>query len=105
MTAPRPRIGRLPGLHMGALRLLLGKEPTLYDDGSRRHGSIVRYRYLFARCYTDEDWEALKKALRKEFGPLVREHRRLRRQRRAEARKSLGGRRNGRRPVKSPEVG
>jgi hypothetical protein len=70
---------------MGALRLLLGKKPTLYADGSRRHGSITRYRYLFARCYTTEDWEAHQKALRKEFGPLVREHKRLCRQRRAEA--------------------
>jgi hypothetical protein len=70
---------------MGALRLLLGKRPTLYEDGTRRHGAIVRYRYLFARCYSDEDWQAHQRELRKEFGPLVREHRRLVRERRAEA--------------------
>jgi hypothetical protein len=89
MTKPKPRLGRLPGLHMGALRLLLGAEPI----GGVKHGSIVRYRHLIAHCYSEADWEAHKKALQKEFGPLVREHRRLCRQRRLEAKSRAAGRR------------
>jgi hypothetical protein len=93
MTPPRPRIGRLLGLHPGAIRWLLGARPEQREDGSRRHGAIVRYRYLFAHACTTEAWDEHTAALWKEYGPVVREHRRLRRQRKAAAKERIRERR------------
>ena len=57
MTAPRPRISRLPGLPMGACRWLLGKDPMPTDIGGVRHGSIVRWQHLIIRKSGREEWQ------------------------------------------------
>jgi hypothetical protein len=85
MTKPRPRIDRLPNLPMGALRYLLGKRPHFREDGTLRHSSIVRWRFLHARAISEEEWQRVTGELMAAYGPAVRERARLRRLRRAEA--------------------
>jgi len=77
MTKPRPRIDRLPHLPMGAVRWLLGRRPYYRKDGTLAHSSIVRWRFLHAHACSEEDWQR-----------AIRERARLRRLRRAEAKKS-----------------
>lgn len=87
MTKPRKHIGILPVLPFAARRWLLGARPyyTEGDPGELRNSSIVRLRHLIVGG-GDEGWERYLKALRKEYGPLVREKRKIWRQRKAEAR-------------------
>ncbi|SRR5438876_2508892 len=88
MTKPRPRIDRLPHLPMGAVRWLLGRRPYYRKDGTLAHSSIVRWRFLHAHACSEEDWQRVTSELWAAYGPAIRERARLRRLRRAEAKKS-----------------
>jgi hypothetical protein len=69
----------------GALRYLLGKRPHFREDGTLRHSSIVRWRFLHARAISEEEWQRVTGEVMAAYGPAVRERARLRRLRRAEA--------------------
>ena len=58
MTVPRRRVAQRGRLHMGEARWLLGATPHWdYHQGGCSHGSIVRWKFLFLRKCTLEDWE------------------------------------------------
>jgi hypothetical protein len=76
----------LPGLPWAARKWLLGARPywTDGDPGELRNSGIVRLQHLVVGG-DDETWERYLAALRKEYGPLVREKRRIWRERKAAA--------------------
>jgi hypothetical protein len=75
MTAPRPHVGRLPRLHSGVVRWLLGARcKWIYPDGYSTHGAITRYRFLFwegRHTCTSESWDAHLAELWETYGPAV----------------------------------
>jgi hypothetical protein len=93
VTKPRRHIGVLPGLPWAARKWLLGARPELTEDGGVTNSGIVRLRYLVVRGYTDDVWAKYLTDLQREWGPAVREKRRVWRERRAAARSRTSGRR------------
>jgi hypothetical protein len=60
-------------LHSGALRWLLGaRSEWIYERGGCTHGSIVRYKFLFAHACTTEAWAEHCHELWQIYGPAVR---------------------------------
>jgi hypothetical protein len=84
VTKPRRHIGILPGLPFAARRWLLGGR-LWYANGELRNSGIARLMFLGVGG-DDERWKQYTTALQKEFGPLVREKRRVWRERKAAAR-------------------
>jgi sugar phosphate isomerase/epimerase len=85
VTKPRKHIGILPNLPFSARRWLLGARPYFDENDELRNSGIVRLRHLVVGG-GDENWAAYLAALRREYGPLVREKREIWRQRKAAAR-------------------
>jgi hypothetical protein len=85
VTTPRPHIAILPGLPFAARRWLLGGRVYHDDNGELRNSSIARLMFLGVGG-GDESWKQYTAALEKEYGPLVREKRRIWRERKAAAR-------------------
>jgi hypothetical protein len=84
VTPSRPHRGHRLGLPWAARKWLLGARPYYDDDEILRNSGIVRLRHLIVRG-SDEDWERYLRDLRREWGPVVREKRRVWRERKAAA--------------------
>jgi hypothetical protein len=65
---------------------LLGRRPYFDAAGELRNSGIVRLQHLIVRARTEEDWQKYLAELQDTWGPLVREKRRVWRERKALAR-------------------
>jgi hypothetical protein len=86
VTPRRPHRGHRLGLPWAARKYLLGARSQLTADGGVRNGGIVRLRYLDLHLYGEKDWERYLRGLQREWGPLIRDKRRVWRERKAAAR-------------------
>jgi hypothetical protein len=96
MTKPRKHIGILPGLPWAARKWLLGARLYYDANGELRNSGIARLMFLGVGG-DDERWKRYLAALRKEYGPLVREKRAVWRERKALARERAREAREARR--------
>jgi hypothetical protein len=85
-TPKRPFRGHRLGLCWQARKYLLGARVVHVSDTEIRNLGLVRWRFLIARIYDDEDWERYLRALRAEWAPAIAAKREVWRQRKALAR-------------------
>ena len=57
VRAERKKVGHRQRLHPGAIRWLLGARSELTENGGITHGSIAKYEFLIAKCFSAEEWD------------------------------------------------